>query len=86
MDLIVLGSSLCGDTKKALAALDEANVAYDFLDISTSLTSLKAFLEERETNPLYVRVKEKGTLGIPLFVLSDGTKTFSLHKVLEAMK
>ncbi|MDD2964996.1 MAG: glutaredoxin-related protein [Bacteroidales bacterium] len=86
MGLTIIGSNLCGDTRKALKALDEVNASYEFLDISNSLDSLKVFLKERDTNPLYGKVKEKGTIGIPFFVLPDGTETFSLHKVLEVVR
>ncbi len=86
MSLTVIGSSMCVDTKKALMALDEVNASYELLDILTNLDSLKGFIKEWDTNPLYSKVKKKGTMGIPLFVLQDGTKTLSLNKVLQALK
>ena len=86
MEFKVIGSSLCGDTKKALKALDELRVSYEFLDILTSLDALKAFLKEMDTDQLFEKVQAKGIIGIPLFIFPDGTNTLSLHKVLEAAK
>ena len=54
----------------------------DFRDLSASLPDLKAYLAVRESEPVYAAVREKGSLGIPCFVLEDGSVTLELEEVL----
>lgn len=68
----VYGSHLCEDTQKALKELKDV----DFRNISEDLSALKEFLAIRDNNPLYDEVKKNGGIGIPVFVLDDGTVTF----------
>lgn len=68
----IYGSHLCEDTQKALKELNDV----DFRDISSDLDALKEFLKIRDTNPIYDEVKKNGGIGIPVFVLDDGTVTF----------
>lgn len=82
MKVTVIGSHLCPDTLYALNQLVEAKIEIDFKDLSASLPDLKAYLAQRETNPLYASVREKGGIGIPCFVLEDGRTTLDLDEVL----
>lgn len=68
----IYGSHLCEDTQKALKEVKDA----EFRNISEDLSALKEFLEIRDTNPIYDEVKKNGGIGIPVFVLDDGTVTF----------
>lgn len=68
----VYGSHLCEDTQKALKELKDV----EFRNISEDLSALKEFLAIRDNNPLYDDVKKNGGIGIPVFVLDDGTVTF----------
>ena len=68
----VYGSHLCEDTQKALKELK----GVEFRNISEDLSALKEFLAIRDNNPLYDDVKKNGGIGIPVFVLDDGTVTF----------
>lgn len=68
----VYGSHLCEDTQKALKELKDV----EFRNISEDLSALKEFLAIRDNSPLYDEVKKNGGIGIPVFVLDDGTVTF----------
>lgn len=82
MKITVIGSHLCPDTLYALNRLSENKADITFLNISASLSDLKAYLAQRESNPLYQSVKADGGIGIPLFILEDGTTTLDLNQVL----
>lgn len=82
MKLTVIGSNLCPDTIEALDELTAKNIIFEFLNISESLDSLKEFLYEREHNPIYEEVKKHQGIGIPFFILEDGTKTFSIETII----
>lgn len=79
----VIGSHNCPDTLYALNKLVDANASIEFVNISSDLKSLKEYLHARETDPLYDEVKKKGNVGIPYFVLEDGTTTMQLDDVLK---
>lgn len=82
MKVTVIGSHLCPDTLYVLNQLVANKVEIDFKNLSASLQDLKAYLAQRETNPLYASVREKGGIGIPCFVLEDGRTTLDLDEVL----
>ena len=82
MKVTVIGSHLCPDTLYALNRLVEAKADIDFKNLSASLSDLKAFLALRESSPVFDGPKARGSLGIPCFVLEDGTVTLELEKVL----
>lgn len=82
MKVTVIGSHLCQDTLYALCKLREKNVEIDFKDISAALPDLKVYLAIRESEPQYEAVRAGGGIGIPFFVLEDGTKTLDLEEVL----
>lgn len=86
MKVIVIGSNLCPNTMKALEQLEQAQVEFEFQNISADLAVLKSFLYERDTSDLFDLAKAEKRIGIPFFVLADGTKTHSLNQVLEAVK
>ena len=82
MKVTVIGSHLCPDTVYALNKLVEAGVEMEFKNLSASLADLKAYLALRESSPLFDGPKAAGSLGIPCFVLEDGTLTLELEKLL----
>lgn len=83
MKIKVLGSHLCQDTLYALMKLKDRKVTVEFNNISTNFSVLKEFIRIRETDPVFIGVKERGGLGIPLFVLEDGTRSLSLDEILK---
>ena len=82
MKVTVIGSHLCPDTLYAIQKLKEADADLSFANISAALADLKTFLAIRESDALYDEVRKNGGIGIPLFVLEDGTRTLDLEKVL----
>ncbi|MDO5350212.1 MAG: glutaredoxin [Lachnospiraceae bacterium] len=86
MKVTVIGSHLCPDTLYALNQLAANKADIEFKNLSASLPDLKVYLAQRENNPLYAAVRENGGIGIPCFVLEDGTTTLDLNDVLNALK
>lgn len=83
MKVTVVGSHLCPDTLYALNKLTEAGIEMDFKNLSASLPDRKVYLGLRDTEPMYEKVKAGGGIGIPCFILEDGTKTMDLKDVLK---
>lgn len=83
MKVTVIGSHLCPDTLYALNKLSEAKAEIEFKNLSASLPDLRTYLALRESSPLYESVRENGSIGIPAFVLEDGTVTLDLADVLK---
>lgn len=52
------------------------NSRYEVIDIGESPLALKEFLAMRDSSPAFDKIRRKGTIGIPCFVLEDGTVTF----------
>ena len=78
----VVGSVLCPDTLLALCKLKDADVALDFHNITGTMQELKEYLRLRDTEPMFEQAKAEGRVGIPFFVLPDGTKTWQWQEVL----
>ena len=83
MKVTVIGSHLCPDTLYALNKLSEAKADIEFKNLSASLPDLKAYLALQDSDPRYAVVKQSGGIGIPAFVLEDGTVTLDLGDVLK---
>lgn len=86
MKVTVIGSHLCPDTLYALNQLVAKKADIEFKNLSASLPDLKAYLAQRENNPLYEAVREKGGIGIPCFVMEDGKTTLDLDEVLNILE
>ena len=83
MKVTVIGSHLCPDTLYALNRLSEVKAGIDFKNLSASLADLKVYLELRQNSPAYADIRTNGGIGIPCFVLEDGTTTRDLDAVLK---
>ena len=51
---------------------------YDLVDIGKQARSLKEFLVLRDNHQAFVKVRERGNIGIPCFVKEDGAVIVSL--------
>ena len=71
----IYGSMLCPDCVQCRKDLDEAGVAYEYLDFSEELINLKEFLKIRDGNPLFDELRAEGKIGIPCIVREDETIT-----------
>ncbi len=67
--------STCPDCKevKRVAADDER---FQLVDIGEHVRNLKEFLRLRDVHPKFEVARRRGLVGIPSFVLEDGTVTF----------
>ena len=53
----------------------EGNPNFEVIDIGKHVRNLKQFLKLRDTNPAFDEAKAMDDLGIPCYVLEDGTVT-----------
>lgn len=75
-NVTMYGSHLCQDTMYALMQLKSRGVAVDFRNFSVDFGALIEFMKYREEDPMFDAVKKRGSVGMPFFILEDGTKTF----------
>lgn len=73
--------STCPDCFKVKSQLQD-NPNFQLVDLGEHVHNLKEFIRLRDNNPVFDPIKEKGYLGIPCFVLEDGTISFSTEEFL----
>lgn len=78
--MIVYGTRDCPHTIAARKELDELGITYNFSDLRYTI-NLKQFLSYRDNLDIYDRHKDAGAIGIPTFVLDDGTVSVVLEEV-----
>ena len=79
----IIGSHLCPNTTYAIVKCKDAGCTFAFKDISASLADLRELLALRESAPALADFVKEGKIGIPCFVLEDGTVTMDLETVLK---
>ncbi|HEY9542346.1 glutaredoxin [Prevotella sp.] len=55
----------------------EGNDKFEVIDISKHVRNLKKFLDLRDSHPAFDEAKKIGDVGVPCYVLEDGTVTLS---------
>ena len=76
IDMItVYTSPLCPDCREFKVNLDAHGVKCEYVDITGSMKSLKAFLKLRDSLPVFAPCREIGSVGIPAIVRADGSVT-----------
>lgn len=80
--MTVYGTSICIDCRNWQAIAQERGIPYEHIDITKNTANLKAFLRIRDTSPLFAPQREKGGIGIPLFVHEDGRMTLDRDEAL----
>lgn len=78
----VIGTELCPDTISALNVLDKKRIPYSFFDITKSIQNLKYFMVLRDTLEAEQEARDNHIVGIPLFLMDDGSYETDLQKVL----
>ena len=73
--LKIYGSMMCPDCVECRRDLDEAGVAYEYLDFADDLRNLKAFLALRDKEPAFETIRAEGKIGIPCILREDGAVT-----------
>ena len=72
----IYGMSTCPDCTN-LEEQVRGNAKYEVIDIGLQVKDLKDFLKLRDTCAVFHEVKQVGAIGIPCFVLEDGTVTLT---------
>ena len=57
------------------------NPKYDVIDIGTHIRNLKEFIHLRDNEIIFNEAKKLGYLGIPCFILEDGSITLNPKEV-----
>lgn len=78
----VYGAAICIDCRNYKAVQAARGFAADYVDITESTANLKEFLQLRDTAAVFAPVRERGGIGIPLFVREDGAMTFDLNEAM----
>ena len=87
MKIIMYGTEICPDCVAAKAQLGELNtVELDYRNITENTATLKEFLSHRDHDEMFKPVMEEGRIGIPLFILEDGTQTFDIADFIDDVK
>jgi glutaredoxin-related protein len=81
--LKVYGAANCVDTSDAVKKLKEMGIKFEFLDFCESSANLRAFMNIRDKEPIFDKVKEEGGVGMPCFVRPDGKITLELDEALK---
>lgn len=84
MKVIMYGTKICTDCIEALELLDNhSDIDLDYRNITGETTTLKEFLAYRDHDNVFATVIEGGNIGIPFFILEDGTKTFNICDIID---
>ncbi len=75
----IYGMSTCPDCNYIEEQV-KGNSQYEVIDIGAHVRNLKAFLRLRDSNAAFDAMKRVGAVGIPCFVLEDGTVTLRPEK------
>ncbi len=67
----------CTDVKRV--AKDDAR--FHLVDIGEHVHNLREFMKLRDTHPKFTVARQRGLVGIPSFLLEDGTVTFKPEEV-----
>lgn len=71
--------STCPDCT-AVKKQAEGNSRYEIIDIGSHVRRLKEFMRLRDTREEFAPMRRLGYVGIPCFILEDGTITFRPRK------
>ena len=84
MKIVMYGSRICIDCVRAEEELlKRSDIQLDYKVITQDVKTLKEFLIYRDNEQMFDAVKERGQIGIPFFILEDGTKTFDIRSYIK---
>ncbi len=78
----VYGADICIDCRNYKAIRELRGFTAEYIDITESTANLREFLELRDRDPVFAPVRERHSIGIPLFVREDGAKTLDINEAL----
>ena len=80
-------SSHCPECTEVNGILEERGINkadFEVVDITSSMKSLREFIYFREGNPaVFDPIKPRRQVGVPCFILEDGTITFNYNDIFE---
>ncbi len=79
----VYGAEICVDCRNFKAIQKNRGFEVEYIDMTENTKNMREFLAIRDNDSIFDEVKQRGGIGIPLFVREDGQKTFDIN---EAMK
>jgi glutaredoxin-related protein len=84
MKVLMYGAEICPGCVKAKELLStRPDIELDYRNITESTARLKEFLAYRDHDTMFAEVIKEGRIGIPFFILEDGTKTFQVSDILD---
>lgn len=87
MKITMYGAEICPDCVMAKELLEKASgIELDYRNITKDTATLKEFLSYRDYEAIFAPVKESGKIGIPFFILEDGTKTLHIEDYVSLEK
>lgn len=87
MKIIMYGAEICPDCVEAKKQLEDCdNIQLEYRNISEKISTLKEFLQYRDKESIFKPIKEEGKVGIPFFILEDGSKTFDIFEHIEVKR
>ena len=87
MKIVMYGTEICPDCVEAKQQLKKlTNIELDYRDITESTAILKEFLSYRDHETIFAKVIENGGIGIPFFIMEDGTKTLEISDFVDQEK
>lgn len=78
----VYGSDICIDCRNYKAIQKNRGFEAEYIDITENTQNLREFLYFRDNEPVFEPVRQRGGIGIPLFVREDGMKTLDIDEAL----
>ena len=83
MKIIMYGSEICPDCVHAIDILKKrTGIEIDYRNITESVKTMKEFLHYRDHDNVFEDIIREGKIGIPFFILEDGSKTFDIYSYL----
>ncbi len=80
----VYGTKICSECVEAFGLLKQAEIEYEYLDITESTTNLKEFLRLRDVRSEFEEIKKNGYIGIPCYFSAENLISFSTEEVIAA--
>ena len=85
--IVMIGNHICKDCQDAMKVIERERLPIEFKDMERSLDVIKEFLKIREGNTeLFSVCRENNSIGIPVFVLEDGTVTLDAKTAFAAAR
>lgn len=76
-------ATICPDTQPFITQLNKLNIAYNEVEIMSSMTNLKHFLALRDEHTAFTKAKQHGYVGIPALLLTNGRIILSLDELTQ---